>query len=152
MLAFAEDLETCRKLLFARYFATTSSKGAFEQGDASDEPCGHCDNVCSYVPSYRFPFLTALTLQCLRDSSTFETVDISLDAYRALRILAVAEQQNGTLTLMQAADLVRGLGGGSFSTQGKKGKGKGSVNVGEQAGGKVTLSREVCLLDFFIQV
>ena len=42
---------------------------------------------------------------------------------------------------MQAADLIRGLGGGSFSTQGKQ-KGKGTINVVAQAGAKVSLSKE----------
>jgi hypothetical protein len=46
MVSFAEDLRTCRKILFARSFATThSSNTAFDAGKNVDEPCGHCDNV-----------------------------------------------------------------------------------------------------------
>lgn len=64
-------------------------------------------------------------------------VDVSPSAYRALRIIEAAGQQNATLTLPQAADLIRGLQKGSFSTQEAKGKGKGSVDVVQVAGGKV---------------
>ena len=69
---------------------------------------------------------------------------MSLPAYRALRIIAAAGQQNATLTLPQASDLVRGLGKGAFATQtqGGKGKGKGHVDVVAEAGGKVELDRD----------
>jgi ATP-dependent DNA helicase Q1 len=68
---------------------------------------------------------------------------MSLSANRALRIIdAAVSQHNGTLTLPQAADLVRGNGGGSFATQETKGKGKGKISVEEVAGGKVTLSKD----------
>lgn len=46
MVSFAEDLRTCRKIAFARYFvATHESKAAFESKGANNDPCGHCDNV-----------------------------------------------------------------------------------------------------------
>lgn len=76
--------------------------------------------------------------QCLRSPDEFEPIDVSLSAYRALRIIAAAGQQNATLTLPQACDLVRGLGKGAFATQENKGKGKGSVDVAKVAGDKVT--------------
>lgn len=41
--------------------------------------------------------------QCLRDPSSFETVDCAEDAYRALRIISAAERQSATLTLMQVS-------------------------------------------------
>lgn len=47
-----------------------------------------------------------------------------------------------TLTLTQACDLVRGNGGGKFSTQETKGKGESKINIEEEAGGKVTLTKE----------
>jgi len=81
--------------------------------------------------------------QCTRDPETVTTVDITLQAYRALRIIEAASAQDGTLTLPQAGDLVRGNGGGSFSTKtGKNNKAKGVVNVKEVAGGKVTLNKD----------
>ncbi|GAA5996911.1 RecQ family ATP-dependent DNA helicase [Rhodotorula paludigena] len=124
VIRFAEDKSTCRKVLFARYFATTYDAGtAFEEGDDAESPCGQCDN-------------------CLRDPSTVCTLEVSLDAYRALRIISATTAQRGTLTLPQAADLVRGNGGGSFSTQEPKGKGKGKVDVKEVAGAKVALSKD----------
>ncbi|ORY87468.1 P-loop containing nucleoside triphosphate hydrolase protein [Leucosporidium creatinivorum] len=127
MVKMCEDLRTCRKILFARSFEATHSSSSAFAAEGGDEPCQHCDN-------------------CLRDPSTYESLDISHHAYRALRILSAAGKQSATLTLPQAADLVRGLGKGGFSTQtqGSKGKGKGSVDVNEVAGGKVTLDKDTC--------
>lgn len=127
MVKMCEDLRTCRKILFARSFEATHSSSSAFAAEGGDEPCQHCDN-------------------CLRDPSTYDSLDVSLHAYRALRILSAAGKQSATLTLPQAADLVRGLGKGGFSTQtqGSKGKGKGSVDVNEVAGGKVTLDKETC--------
>ncbi|GAA5918772.1 hypothetical protein JCM6882_006807 [Rhodosporidiobolus microsporus] len=123
VVRFAEDKRTCRKILFSRYFTTAYDSGKAFDAEGGEQPCGHCDN-------------------CLRDPSTISTTDISLPAYRALRLIEAATTSRGTLTLPQAADLVRGNGGGSFSTQEQKGKGKGKIDVGQVAGGKVTLNRE----------
>ena len=143
MIKFAEDLETCRKLTFSRYFtASCSSSAAFEDGESADEPCGHCDNVRRFfLPSQ--PSADTSFSECLRDPSSFTSSDVSLHAYRALRILSAAASQGATLTLNQAVDLVRGLGGGSFATQTGKSKGKGKVDVVKEAGGKVMLPKEV---------
>ncbi|GAA6008635.1 hypothetical protein JCM11491_003377 [Sporobolomyces phaffii] len=123
-IQFAQDLLTCRKILFGRYFATTyHDSNAFDE--EGEEPCGRCDN-------------------CLRDPDTVESIDISTQAYRALRVISAAEIQHGTLTLPQAADLVRGNGGGSFSTRNKNSKVKGTVDVAEVAGSKVTLTKDEC--------
>ncbi|GAA5924221.1 RecQ family ATP-dependent DNA helicase [Sporobolomyces koalae] len=123
MLQFAQDLKSCRKVLFARYFASTyDDSRAFDDAEG-EEPCGSCDN-------------------CVRDAADIVTHDISDQAYRALRIIAAAEAQHGTLTLPQAADLVRGNGGGSFSTRDKNNKVKGKVDVTQVAGVKVTLNRD----------
>lgn len=81
--------------------------------------------------------------QCLRDPSTVSPLDISLQAYRALRIISAALAHKGTLTLPQAADLVRGNGGGGFATQETNGKGKGKIDVVAEAGAKVTLSKDL---------
>ncbi|GAA5826159.1 hypothetical protein JCM11251_007187 [Rhodosporidiobolus azoricus] len=123
VVRFAEDKKTCRKILFSRYFTTAYDSGKAFDAENGEAPCGHCDN-------------------CLRDPSSVSSLDISLPAYRALRVIEAATSSRGTLTLPQAADLVRGNGGGSFSTQEQKGKGKGKIDVLEVAGGKVTLNRE----------
>lgn len=81
-------------------------------------------------------------MQCLRDPATVSMLDVTEQAYRALRVIEAATAQRGTLTLPQAADLVRGNGGGSFSTQQARGKGKGKVDVKAVAGAKVTLSKD----------
>ncbi|GAA5929160.1 hypothetical protein JCM10213_005000 [Rhodosporidiobolus nylandii] len=123
VVRFAEDKTTCRKVLFSRYFTSAYESGKAFDAENGDSPCGHCDN-------------------CQRDPSTVSCLDITLHAYRALRIVSAATEQRGTLTLPQAADLVRGLGGGSFSTQETKGKGKGKLDVVKEAGGKVTLNKD----------
>ncbi|GAA6030023.1 hypothetical protein JCM8097_009219 [Rhodosporidiobolus ruineniae] len=137
VVRFATDLRTCRKVLFNQHFSSAySSSSAFTSSASSgSSPCGHCDN-------------------CLRDPSSVSTLDVSLAAYRALRIISAATQQRGTLTLPQAADLVRGNGGGSFSTQEAKSKGKGRVDVAAVAGGTVTLAKdetEQLLLTLLVQ-
>ncbi|GAA5873316.1 hypothetical protein JCM3774_005939 [Rhodotorula dairenensis] len=123
VVRFAEDKRTCRKVLFARYFANAyDSSQAYDANDA-DMPCGTCDN-------------------CVRDPATVSVLDVTEQAYRALRVIEAATAQRGTLTLPQAADLVRGNGGGNFSTQQAKGKGKGKIDVKAVAGNKVTLSKD----------
>ncbi|SGY99532.1 BQ5605_C034g11289 [Microbotryum silenes-dioicae] len=133
MIQYAEDLKTCRKLAFAKSFdggAQASNKTAarFDEGPDADRPCGNCDN-------------------CLRDPSTVESVDVSLEAYRALRIMSAADAASGTLTLTQACDLVRGLGKGAITTtsndtRGKVNKGKTNIDVDSVAGGKVGLNKD----------
>lgn len=52
MIEFAQDLSTCRKLLFARAFAVThASNEVYDDSDDKDEPCGHCDNVSQFFRS-----------------------------------------------------------------------------------------------------
>ncbi|SCV70022.1 BQ2448_1416 [Microbotryum intermedium] len=133
MIQYAEDVKTCRKLAFAKSFdggAQASNKTAarFDEGPDADRPCGNCDN-------------------CLRDPSTVESVDVSLEAYRALRIMSAADAASGTLTLTQACDLVRGLGKGAITTtsndsRGKVNKGKANIDVDSVAGGKVSLNKD----------
>jgi len=148
VIQFAEDKKTCRKVLFARYFESTYDAGtAFDADDEDgDAPCGQCDNVRPPLPLSPLDLAHTLTphprSQCLRDPATVSTVDVSLAAYRALRIITAATAQRGTLTLPQAADLVRGNGGGTFSTQEAKSKGKGKVDVRAEAGAKVELSKD----------
>lgn len=45
MLSFALDYRTCRKVLFARYFASTYDDSRAFDDDEGEEPCGSCDNV-----------------------------------------------------------------------------------------------------------
>lgn len=123
VVRFAEDKRTCRKILFARYFANAYDSSQSYDADEANTPCGHCDN-------------------CQRDPATVSTLDITEQAYRALRAIEAATAQRGTLTLPQAADLVRGNGGGAFSTQQAKGKGKGKIDVKTVAGNKVTLNKD----------
>lgn len=71
-------------------------------------------------------------------------------------MLEMVQREGGRVTLATLADLVRGLGGGSFAVaegKGRKRKAtgeKGSLNVEEVAGGKVALSKDVSgIFDLF---
>ncbi|RPD55580.1 ATP-dependent DNA helicase [Lentinus tigrinus ALCF2SS1-7] len=137
MLAFASDVEECRKIQFANYF-NKSSKVSMDSWATSEEDtltrCGHCDN-------------------CTRPPETVEHLGARARV-AAWQLLRVAEEVGRELTMAQLCDLARGLGGGggkekapdAAKSRGKgrggKGKEKASVDVHEVAGGKVELSRE----------
>ncbi len=93
--------------------------------------CGICDN-------------------CTRDPASLITKDVTIEAWRILKVLTEVQREGGRVTLANLADLVRGLGGASFAVGagGKKGKGratgeKGSIDLDEVAGGKVAMNKEV---------
>lgn len=141
MLKFCEDLRSCRKLLFRDYFASSeASSAAFESTDSS-EPCGHCDNVRRAVPSFAPSQLTQ-SLQCKRDMSTIKEIDVTMEVYRALRVLDQVHKADGKVTMAQIVDLVRGVGGASFVSGKGRGKRKSTVDIDAVAGSKVMLSRD----------
>lgn len=49
VVRFAEDKRTCRKILFARYFANAYDSSQSYDADEADTPCGHCDNVSEMI-------------------------------------------------------------------------------------------------------
>ncbi|EJF56547.1 ATP-dependent DNA helicase [Dichomitus squalens LYAD-421 SS1] len=130
MLAFASDLEECRKIQFAQYFNKSSKMSLSffrtEEEDANTR-CGHCDN-------------------CMRAPDTLERLGVRtrVAAWQLLRVAADAGRE---LTMTQLCDLARGLGSSAAAGPGKgKGKGrakeKATVDLDRVAGGKVELSRE----------
>ncbi|KLO09213.1 ATP-dependent DNA helicase [Schizopora paradoxa] len=132
MLRFAHDLKECRKLHFAKYFSASSSlsMSAWATSEVDgDARCLHCDN-CTRRPE-----------------SVFEK-DVTLDAWRVLKIANSIHGESGRVTLSMLADLVRGAGGGAFGAAGggKRGKGKSkekvSLDLDELAGGKVSLGKD----------
>ncbi|KZO97674.1 ATP-dependent DNA helicase [Calocera viscosa TUFC12733] len=133
MLRFAQNLTDCRKLLFARYFSSSSdlSTAAWEDpsaGPASSlAPCGHCDN-------------------CTRAPSTIARKDVSVQAWQLLRIVDAVCHEGGRVTVGILSDLARGLAGGAFnvSSGGKKRKRteKAELDLEDVAGGKVELSKD----------
>lgn len=93
--------------------------------------CGKCDN-------------------CARDPETVVTRDVTLDSWRILQIVKAVQKEGGRVTLANLADLVRGLGKGSFAipSDGSSRKRKaeaeqGQLDVNSVAGGKVELNKEV---------
>jgi len=133
MLRFAQDMDECRSVQFAKYFSSSSqlsvNSWATQEKDALQR-CGHCDN-------------------CTRLPDSFSRRDVRLPAWQLLRVADAARRNSGRLTIGQLCDLARGLGGATFDVSGK-GKGKSrakekqraELNLDEIAGGKVELSKE----------
>ncbi|WVQ69090.1 uncharacterized protein L199_007303 [Kwoniella botswanensis] len=139
MLRFAQDLKTCRKVAFAKYFSASAhlSASAWDAPDAlssssgSTSTCGICDN-------------------CLRDPSSIITKDVTVETWKILKVAQYVQNEGGRVTLANLSDLVRGLGGGLFGVvgggEGKKGKRKlngekEKVDL-EDLGGKITLGKD----------
>ena len=87
-----------------------------------DSPCGHCDN-------------------CTRDADTIETHNLTGAAWRVLRIVQAVGREDGRVTHAQLTDLVRGLGGGSFTSGAASNAVKSTVDLDAVAGGKIALSK-----------
>ncbi|KIK97438.1 hypothetical protein PAXRUDRAFT_31795 [Paxillus rubicundulus Ve08.2h10] len=128
MLRFAQDIQECRKILFAKYFSASSdlsmTSWTTEESSAMDK-CGHCDN-------------------CTRAPETVEHKDVTTEAWQILKILEAVDVQGGRQTIAGLSDLARGLGGGSFEAGGKRKKAKAKVQLDYDAvaGGKVGLSKD----------
>ncbi|KIJ15140.1 hypothetical protein PAXINDRAFT_180755 [Paxillus involutus ATCC 200175] len=128
MLRFAQDMQECRKILFAKYFSASSdlsmTSWTTEESSAMDK-CGHCDN-------------------CTRAPETIEHKDVTIEAWQILKILEAVDAQGGRQTIAGLSDLARGLGGGSFEASGKRKKSKEKVQLDYDAvaGGKVGLSKD----------
>ncbi|KAK8846868.1 hypothetical protein IAR55_005958 [Kwoniella newhampshirensis] len=140
MLRFAQDLKTCRKVAFARYFSASAhlSASAWDNADSlsssggSISTCGICDN-------------------CNRDPESIETRDVTLESWKILKIAQIVQSEGGRVTLANLGDLVRGLGGGTFGVVGggdesRKKKRKLSGEKGQlsmdEVGGKVILGKD----------
>ncbi|KAK4686598.1 hypothetical protein P7C73_g3531, partial [Tremellales sp. Uapishka_1] len=129
MLRFAQDLRTCRKVAFAKYFSASShlSTSAWDHSDSLSSRstsvvlCGVCDN-------------------CTRPAESIIDKDVTLESWKIIKILEKVKYQDGRVTLGTFSDLIRGLGGGTFGTGGRKGD-KGKVDLVE-VGGKVGLNKE----------
>ncbi|KAH8089929.1 ATP-dependent DNA helicase [Cristinia sonorae] len=130
MLRFAQDVKECRKILFAKYFSMSSNISIASWTTNDEEaltPCGHCDN-------------------CKRSPDTMAEMDVTLFAWRILKIAQAVQTLNGKVTLAKLATLVRGKGGGKFDAALGKGKRKARteevVDPEGVAGGVVPLSAE----------
>ncbi|TYJ53273.1 hypothetical protein B9479_006087 [Cryptococcus floricola] len=148
MVKFAQDLKTCRKIAFAKYFSASShlSVSAWDTADTlSSSPsgpsggngattsCGICDN-------------------CLRPPDSVSTKDVTLESWKILSIMDEVQRQHGRVTLQNLGSLARGLGGGAFplvaGSERRRGRGK-EKNTGEKGevdvkdyGGKVDLNAD----------
>ncbi|KAH0834694.1 P-loop containing nucleoside triphosphate hydrolase protein [Lanmaoa asiatica] len=128
MLRFAQDIQECRKILFAKYFSASSdlsmASWTTEESSAMDK-CGHCDN-------------------CTHPEGTVFYKDVTLEAWQILKIIQAIDTEGGRQTIAGLSDLVRGAAGGSFETGGKRKKSKEKVHLDYNAiaGGKVELPKD----------
>ncbi|TFK39551.1 P-loop containing nucleoside triphosphate hydrolase protein [Crucibulum laeve] len=95
MCKYAEDLDQCRKVQFARYFSHSddASTPIMDASDTNDDssPCRHCDN-------------------CTRPVTALRSKDIKLAAWKVVKIATAVQNIGVRLTLNMLSDLVRGLG------------------------------------------
>lgn len=122
--------------LVLRYFSDTAALSVNNWGTSETEalaPCGHCDN-------------------CMRSPQDTEKRDMTIEAWKTLRVSQSVERSGGRVSLPMLVDLVRGVGGGTFGMKtggGRKGKGKkkseAELNLNE-VGGKIDLGKDVRLL------
>ena len=125
------------ELTVCRYFSASSalSLSAWSaEGSETLSRCAHCDN-------------------CTRSPESVEDKDVTLDAWKILKVAHVIGEEGGRTTLGMLADLVRGAGGGTFEGgSGGPGKGKGKakekkpLDLGVICGGKVDMSKEVSVV------
>lgn len=122
---------------FCRYFSASSSLSLSAwsaEGSQTLSKCEHCDN-------------------CTRSPESIENKDVTLDAWKILKVAHIIGEEGGRTTLGMLADLVRGAGGGTFEG-GSGGRGKGERRAKEKklldlaviCGGKVDMSKEVILI------
>ncbi|KAG5652677.1 hypothetical protein H0H81_004114 [Sphagnurus paluster] len=154
MLAFAQNLQECRKLQFAkydtllfrlqslvteclvspRYFSHSSqlAMSAWSTGDSDAlAQCGHCDN-------------------CTRGPEEVECKDVTVQAWQLVKITQALNNEGANITLNSLAALARGNGGGAYEVTrgGKTGKGKGkakekqTLDLDAIAGGTVDLTKD----------
>ena len=94
--------------------------------------CGICDN-------------------CLRDPASIITKDVTLEAWKCLRVLEEVARSDGRVTLANLVDLVRGLGGGLFGTVQQKGRKrkssgeKANLDLDRITGGKLDMTKDASL-------
>ncbi|WVN90067.1 uncharacterized protein L203_105302 [Cryptococcus depauperatus CBS 7841] len=131
MLRFAQDLTTCRKVAFAKYFHASSSlsASAWDQPPTSSSPSAssHSNTICKICDN------------CLRQPHTIITRDVTFDSWKILRIAQTITANGGRVTLQSFCNLVRGLGNGNFTIGDGKDKNQGTINL-DDVEGKVDLN------------
>lgn len=111
-----------------RHFSSSTnlslSSWSTEDSNVLDN-CGHCDN-------------------CSRSTDTFVTKDMTLEAWRILKVAEEIHRNRARATLASLASLVKGSG--SVDVGRGKNKEKMHLDLDEICGGKTELSKEVALI------
>ncbi|KAH9830078.1 ATP-dependent DNA helicase [Rhodofomes roseus] len=122
MLRFVQDMQTCRKILFAKYFSTAAQLSV-EDWAAEDAAarCNHCDN-------------------CLCAPSAVRQLDVRLPAWQILKIVEAVKSHGDRRTLAQYTELVRQSKSPISSRNANKGSNQ--LDLKSLVGGKVELCKE----------
>ncbi|KAJ3831488.1 P-loop containing nucleoside triphosphate hydrolase protein, partial [Lentinula raphanica] len=133
MLAFAQNLTGCRKIQFANYFSHSANISLASWSTSAHDVCTHCDN-------------------CTRSKESFDTKDVTVEAWQLLRIVNEVMRSGGSATLAKVVELARSTGKAAYSGAKPDNK-KGRKRFGERkelvimdldavCGGKVDLRKE----------
>jgi len=163
MLDYAEDLEECRKIQFAKFvllFSFSFSVDVFDETDA-------CVFVLFFFSFFKRYFSHSSNLSisswstedqdvlercghcdnCTRPPETIECRDVSLYSWQLLQIVHHIHKNRGKATVNMLAGLARNAGGAfdvsSGRKRGRKEKEKVTLALDDVAGGTVDLSRNV---------
>jgi ATP-dependent DNA helicase Q1 len=100
MVQYAEEVQECRKVLFSRwapsnvFIHSVSNPLSRHFGDSSShalDSCGHCDN-------------------CTRSGGAVQDRDVTLDAWRIIKICMSLRRRKERITANQLRDACRGIG------------------------------------------
>ncbi|KAJ3823997.1 P-loop containing nucleoside triphosphate hydrolase protein [Lentinula raphanica] len=133
MLSFAQNLTECRKIQFANYFSHSANISLTSWSTSAHDVCTHCDN-------------------CTRSKESFDTKDVTVEAWQLLRIVDEVMRTGGSATLAKVVELARSTGKAAYSGANSDGK-KGRKRFGERkeavimdldvvCGGKVDMRKE----------
>lgn len=97
MIKYAQDYETCRKVLFEKYFSLDRTSNLVNK-ITPDQPCGICDN-------------------CTRSEDNLITRNIQYEAKTVIRLCHLLKQFNERVTMIKLVQMLQGRGLGVIKSR-----------------------------------